>query len=304
VLSPCDSIWKDNSIRIGDALATSYVDRLNAEGLSELAAAAGDAKGEPGGAGREESDKHFAWRFSNSAGRSVYVSADPEAKLRVVQGAIFDSFTDGEVILADVPSGSGAGSLGILSSIYELRKAGLAATLPIRVKIVAGDFSERAGEHFDALFASLQDVFSTQGIYMFLERVHWDANDLGTAAALVDRVVDKAEGADRIFLLVSNFSDALKDRGLRSKFEHFVSQFTSRVKGRPNSLVWIEPNSGEARELLPKVDSWVKAVLSWFGIGEKSRVLSVQYEMCDPLTSRVFGTGVVVLRCSAEGLPW
>jgi len=304
VLGPCESVWKEKSIYLGESLRRIYLDRIEAAGLVELASDAASAKGEPGGASKEESDKHFAWRFANSAGRSIYALADPEGKLQSVHGAISESFVDGDVVLVDIPSGSGAGALGILACIFEHRKAGAAATLPLNVTIVAGDFSARAGEHFDALFEPLRLVFASQAIFVSLARMHWDAMKIDTSAALIDQVIEKARSADRVFLLVSNFSAALKDRDLKERFEHFVTQFSSRVKPFPNSLLWIEPNTSGAKELLPKVDSWIERFIAWFKGKGGERVKSAQYNMCDPFTEKVYLTGIVVLRCGTEGLPW
>lgn len=303
-LGRCESVWKDESIHLGEALRRSYLDRIIDQELAGLAADAASAKGEPGGESKAEADKHFAWRFSNSAGRSIYAVADPQNKLRLVHGAISESFLDGDIVLADVPSGGGAGALGLLACIYEQRRAGDLATLPLNVEIVAGDFSERAGEHFDALFESLRDVFASQAMFVTLSRLHWDATKLDTTADFVDAVVAKGLRAERVFLLVSNFSAALQDKGLKEGFEHFLTQFTSRVKARPNSLVWIEPNTSAAQLLLPRVDSWLSKLIAWFKKEDGKRVLSVQYAMCDPLTEKVYPTGVVVLRCSTEGMPW
>lgn len=304
MLKPCEAIWKDQSINLGESLRKSYIDRINTEGLAGLASEASSAKGEPGGASKEEADKHFAWRFANSAGRSIYASADPEKKLQPAHGAISESFVDGDVVLVDVPSGSGAGALGILSCIYEYRKAGAMVTLPLNVTVVAGDFSERAGEHLDALFESLHSIFASQAIFVSLKRMHWDAMKIDTSAAFIDVVVKEASAADRVFLLVSNFSAALKDKDLKERFEHFVTQFGSRMKKFPNSLVWIEPNTSGAKELLPKIDSWLDKFLAWFSGKSSGRVQSAEYSMCDPFTAKIYPTGVVVLRCSADGMPW
>lgn len=300
----CESVWKDAAIHLGDSLQKCYLERIAGEGLTDLAAEAGTAKGEPGGATKEDADKHFAWRFANSAGRTIYASVDPEGKLRLAYSTISESFVDGNVVLADVPSGAGAGALGLLATIFEHRKSGLAAPLPLNVKVVAGDFSERAGEHLDALFDVLKEVFATQALFVSFVRLHWDANKIETSALFIDAVVENAKDADRVFFLVSNFSGALKDADLEEKFRHFLSQFSSRVKTFPNSLIWVEPNTSGAKSLLPKIGGWLAKFLSWFKAEDGDRVQTAQYSMCDPFTGKIYPTGVVVLQCRTEGMPW
>lgn len=304
MLSRCESVWKNQAIQLGDSLQDCYLDRIAIEKLEHLAAQASSAKGEPGGASKEDADKHFAWRFANSAGRTIYASADPEEKLLSISATITESFLDGNVVLADVPSGAGAGAFGLLTSIYEHRKARVMAPLPLNVTIVAGDFSERAGEHLDALFHTLRDIFASQAVFISLERLHWDAMRLDTSAAFIDAVVSKASDADRVFFLVSNFSSALKEGDLKEKFQHFLTQFSSRVKRFPNSLIWVEPNTSGAKEILPKVGGWLSRFIGWFKAGDGEFVQSAQYNMCDPFSGKIYPTGLVVLRCSTEGLPW
>lgn len=300
----CGEIYKENVLHLGDSLKQCYLSRIAGEGLSGLASQASTAKGEPGGATKDDADKHFAWRFANSAGRTIYASADPEEKLQLVYGIISDSFVDGDVVLADVPSGAGAGALGLLAGIYERRKSGGSAPLPLNVRVVAGDFSERAGEHLDALFSAMREVFASQNIFVELEKLHWDATKLDTSAAFIDAVVHKAKEADRVFFLVSNFSGALKDADLKEQFQHFLSQFSSRVKSFPNSLIWVEPNTTVAKDLLPKIGNWLARIISWLKDEDKDRVRTASYNMCDPFTGKIYPTGIAVLQCRTEGLPW
>lgn len=297
-------VFRDNIIHLGDSLRQCYLDRIAGEGLSGLAAQAGIAKGEPGGPTREDADKHFAWRFANSAGRTIYASVDPDEKLKAAYEIIAETFVDGHVVLVDVPSGAGAGVLGLLASICERRRCGGSPPLPLNVKVVAGDFSERAGEHLDALFSSMETAFASQNVFVEFERLHWDATRLDTSAAFIDAVVEKAKAADKVFFLVSNFSGALKDSNLREQFQHFLTQFSSRLRNLPNSLVWVEPNTKDAKDLLPKIGNWLTRIINWIKAEDRRRVAMAHYSMCDPFTRKIYPTGIALLQCRTEGLPW
>lgn len=299
-----EALWFNDSIRMGEDLRAAYLARLGSEGLHALAAEAYKAKGEPGGASAEETDKHFAWRFSNSAGRSIYACIDPLAKLGNLSEVLCGSLLDGEITIVDVPCGGGAGALGLISAIYEQRKAALLPTLPINVTLIAGDYSPRAREHLRAMVESLKGQLDAQGIQLNIEDHHWDASDARSCAAFTDVVIEKASSSDRVMLMVSNFSSALEDAELNKHFEFFLSQFASRIDVFPNLLCWVEPNTKSAMKLLPKFDSWISRFLGWFKKSEKGRVFRTDYKMCDPLTGKVYSSGVVVLKCTTEGMPW
>lgn len=300
----CDALWLDEAVNIGTELSNAYQSRLTAEDLMGLAAEAQNAKGEPGGATDEESDKHFAWRFSNSAGRSVYVCTDPLETLGSVSQVVSESLLGGDVLIVDVPCGSGAGALGLLSALYEQRKSRQLPTLPLNVTLIAGDYSGRSRAHMGALVSSLSQRLATQQINLLLVAHHWDASDIRSSASLIDLVVQHAGNAQRVFLLVSNFSAALADAGLKVSFEHFLSQYSSRVRAFPSVICWLEPNTKGALKLLPGFDSWIDRVLGWIKKSAVGRVASTTYKMRDPLTGKIYPTGVAVLKCTTEGLPW
>lgn len=299
----CIAIWTDNAISLGDTLATEYRARLDSEGLGALALVQGE-QNETGGAGAGETDRHFAQRFANSAGRSIYVCIDPLVALGDVSRLVNECLVDGNLLLVDVPSGSGAGSLGLLAAIYEQRRAGVLPTLPLRVTIVAGDFSQRGREHFRALAGQMRPHLTKQGIELELHDLHWDAADIRSSSAFIDRACQIAVDKDRAFLLVSNFSDALADENLRASFEHFLSQFGGRMCLIPNSMCWIEPNSKSANRMLPRFGGWFEKFLSWFVAPKSGVAANTTYQMRDPITSVVYGTGVSVLKADHSGMPW
>jgi len=300
------SVWDKNekAISLGDILSVAYRTQIDAAGLLELAKEADKAKGESGGAGKTETDEHFAWRFANSAGRGIFVSIDPECELSDVSDKVKNSFLDGEVVLVDVPCGCGGGVFGLLASIVDQRKSGTIPILPLRVRLIAGDFSQHAREHLRAIFLLIEPELASYQIRITLEEVHWDATDLTSSARLIDQVIASAGSADRIFLSVSNFSQALKNDELKYDFELFLAQFASRISIFPNLIFWIEPPTGDAKSLLQYFRSWFFNTFKWKGRPEPSEYMKCSYRMIDPFTGSIYQTGVSVLKCESGGLPW
>lgn len=299
----CAAIWASNAIRVGELLGEEYRSQLDMEGLLPLALTR-KGGGETGGAGQEETDRHFAWMFANSAGRSIYVCIDPLQALGDISRLVNACLVDGDLLLVDVPCGAGAGALGIVSAIYEQRKALQLPTMPLRITILGGDFSVRARDHFRALVARMGPRLCDQAIEVELHDLHWDATNLISTAAFIDRACELAKSKDRVFLLVNNFSGALADQNLKQSFEHFLSQFGGRMSEIPNSICWIEPNSKSANKMLPKMGGWVWKFLKWFSAPSTGALSNATYQMCDPITSVVYWSGVSVLKADHGGVPW
>lgn len=300
---PCEAIWRRNVLHIGNELASTYIARLGMEGLAELARES-DEIGETGGAGGEETDRHFALKFVNSAGRGVYVSTDPLGALGQVAGLVGQCFTGGELLLVDVPCGAGAGSLGLLSAIYEQRRAGTLPCMPMRVRVLGGDLSVRGREHFRYLVDQLAQGMGDHGIEISLDEMHWDCSSIISSSQFIDRAVALSVDCEQVFLLVSNFSDALEDNLMKEAFEHFLSQFAGRLSGLPNSVCWIEPASNRAKKMLPRFSSLVARLIGWFKPPASGSVAGTLYIAFDPVKSRDFGSGVSVLKADHGGMPW
>lgn len=298
---PCKALWSGDVLRIGEALSDEYLKRLENEGLLDLARARAH-QGEAGGAGRDESDRHFAYQFANSAARTVYVCIDPLDALEDVSGIIRQYFTDGRVLLVEVPCGAGAGALGLLSAIYEQRQAGLLPTLPLCVDVLGGDVSLRGTEHFGSLIGQLIPQLITQGIDVTFRSQDWNAMDIRSSSRFIDSAVGLSGDCDQVFLLVSNFSDALNDADLREQFQHFLSQFAGRI-AEPNSVCWVEPTSNKAERVLSLFGKAISRLARWLRLSGGSLISGVRYRFFDPVTSSEMHSGVRVLKADQGRLP-
>lgn len=300
-LMSCKALWDEDLLRIGEALTGDYVRRLEAEGLLELARQR-QHTGDAGGAGRDESDRHFAYQFANSAGRVVYVCIDPGDHFEGVSAQIRQFFTDGRVLLLEVPCGSGGGTLGLLSALHEQRKAEIEPQLPVNIDILGADISVRAVEHFRALVESLSPSLKETGVEVVLDAMEWDASDLRSSSRLIDRAIHIASDCDQVFLLVSNFSDALVDEELKVCFEHFLAQLSARVT-EPYAICWVEPVSNQAEKILSIFDRVLGPLAKWLRFSGKGTIEGVRYRLLDPVNEKPVRSGVRVLKATQEGSP-
>lgn len=297
----CQALWEKSVLRIGDRLADQYLARLTEVGLIELALEA-DRDGDAGGADSETTDRHFALQFANSAGRAVYVSIDPLEALEDLSRLVQGFFSDGRVLLIEIPCGAGAGSLGLLSAILEQRRAGLLPTLPLYIDLLGGDISQRGLDHFEALTAKLCEELGFEEIHVQYHAMIWDASDIRSSSRLIDSAVSIGEQCDQIFLLVSNFSEALTDQSLRTSFEHFLSQFAGRLADTTHAICWTEPASNKGRKALSTFRGFLENAVRWLGVKIPSDG-GVRYSLFDPVTAKEVRSSVRVLRSHQSGMP-
>lgn len=298
---PCKALWDQDVLRLGEALSAEYLQRLDDEGLLDLARARAH-QGETGGAGREETDRHFASQFANSAARAVYICIDPLDALIDASELVRQFFTDGRVVLVEVPCGAGAGALGLISAIYEQRKAGLLPTLPLCVEVLGGDISHRGREHFERLMERLIPQWRTQGVDVTLRSQDWDARDIRSSSRFIDSAVGLSGSCDQVFLLVSNFSEALDDTEIGEHFQHFLSQFTGRIV-EPNAVCWVEPTSNRAGKVLSMFGKAIARLASWLRISAKDLISGIRYRFLDPVTNSETHSGVRVLHAGRGEAP-
>lgn len=295
----CKALWENEILKIGDDLSASYLSRLNEEGLLQQARER-EHHGDAGGRGREETDRHFAFQFANSAARVVYLCTDPVGLLAEASNLVRQSFTDGRVLLIEVPCGAGAGAFGLLSALCEQRRARALPTLPLSVDVLGGDISERALEHFESLAGKLAPKLAAQCVDIELHTDLWDVTDIRSSSRFIDRAVSLAEECDQVFLLVSNFSDALEDGSINESFQHFLSQFTGRMR-EPSSVCWVEPISNKADRIISRFYAFLSRLLKVLQLSGKE--LTARYHFFDPARSRQVRSGLRLLRAVQERLP-
>lgn len=283
---------------MSEALAASYVGRLHTEGLFDLASNQKDAAGEAGGESMNEADAHLAYRFTNSAGRNLCAVLDPNEALGAISNSILAPMLGERVLIVDVPCGAGAAGLSLLDCLKELRLAGALPKLPLSVRIVAGDISTRAIEHYQALVDAAKDSLLSVGISVDLVDFVWDVSDIQKNAIFVDQVVTSAADFQHVVVLASNFSDAMSDISLLEHFKHFLSQLVGRLAKWPTTVCWIEPKSNKAKKYLPKLKQFIEAILA--NMTAESPPLSDTFEMWDPVSHRTFRSGISILECRAR----
>ena len=200
-------LWEHDVVHMPSAVAGIYTEYLKHLGLynEALERAPDDAELE-GGSSDEATMAHFTHRFAASAVRLEYLVLDPYDAFGEIPSDLLVTLADGRIAVLDVPCGTGAGTLGLLGTLAELRAQQASASLPLTLHITAGDVASKALDIYEALLCRTAPWLRSQGIQVHWEIAPWDAEQPNTTAALVDRWFHMAEGAEEYVVLIAAFS--------------------------------------------------------------------------------------------------
>jgi hypothetical protein len=214
-----------------------------------------------GGIDKVATDQHLAWRFTGSSARVQLAMLDPNNDLPEVADALARAFSGGTVLLTDVPCGSGAAALSILSIVAELRRQERFPRFPLTVKLVGGELSEFARDYASLGIQHLLATLNEQAIWVEPEFLSWDALSKFSTADLIKRLILLGEGCSARVLVLANFSGFLQGK---SKWNDAAPQFEDlfvHSRDLQSVAIWIEP---QTNSVLDKNGGFFCRVLKWF----------------------------------------
>jgi len=260
LIEVCDlpkSLWckKTKILQLPSLLVSQWKALLEENSLLELANTKAD-KGFEGGASQEDCDKHIAWRYNGSCGRVVLSLLDPNQKLSVVSDAYASIFAGGSVFLADLPCGSGAASISILTTIAQLRAEKVLPRLPLTVIIVGADISSPACKYFSNQLDNLSVYLSEQAILVKHTTVPWDILSKFNTADLIRELTLHSQDCTSRLLVISNFSGFLDHENNFKNAESQLDDLFVHSRASTSMAIWIEPQSRKAKRLWSSITNW------------------------------------------------
>jgi len=198
-----------------------------------------------GGMTKEATDEHLAWRFSGSSARVQLGVLDPRGKLSAVSDAFARVFSGGVVLIADLPCGSGAALLTILSTIAELRRESRLPRQPLTVKIVGGEISESAREYAQIGIEHIKDSLAEQAIWVSAEFVHWNVLDKLSTGDLNRTLTIAGIGCTARILVLANFSGFLESDSNWNKAKLQLENIFINCRDNESYAIWIEPQTNK-----------------------------------------------------------
>ncbi len=262
LLEPKDiplTLWDPSSrtIHLPPVLTEVWLSILDSKNLREQAMSR-CPEGIVGGVDEKSTNDHLAWRYTGSAARVQLTVLDPTGDFPHIAEMYERLFSGNRAIMVDVPCGSGAAALSILSTLAELRRQKRVPREPIDIVLISGEISRFARENAQVMLAQAKDGLSAQGIFVNDECHSWDVCDKISSTQFITTMVRRREGCSTGAIIVANFSDFLhKER----KFDEAKGQLEELFRyfsDANNSALWIEPQRNDILK-----GGFFKRILNW-----------------------------------------
>ncbi|MCM2372093.1 hypothetical protein [Aporhodopirellula aestuarii] len=277
-------------LQIPENLVADYVQELHGIGRYEDACKKLTSSS-TGGADRERTHNAFVDRFCASVCRSGYLVLDNKERLKPVSNELLARLGDGRLAILDVPCGSGAGLLGLLSLIASLRVHGSLPRLPLTIDVTAGDFSATARSLYHNMLLRAVPWLEEQGVRIRWTTHAWDAADQFSTSAIVDQWLNNSPDCEDFVVLVSAFSDAAANNF--SKFERSFQHITERIHNRSSAFVWIEPDWKKSWRFFDAIEPFFDKLLNLF---RGTKRLSDNFRWHHPLNENDCDGKILVVR--------
>lgn len=248
---------KDETLKLPEMLISVWRNLLEENNLLELAKTKAD-KGFEGGVSKEDTNKHLAWRYNGSCGRVILSLLDPKNELHEISNSYAKVFSGGKVMLVDLPSGSGAATISILTTLAELRKSRVLPRIPLEVVIVAGEISETARVYFHKQLEELKPLLIEQAIWIEFDISHWDVLDKDSTSQLNIKILSRGQSCTEKLLIFSNFSGLLENDKKFNKAKLDDIFLYNRTKNKDIDVIWIEPQRKSVECFTSKLTDFFK----------------------------------------------
>jgi hypothetical protein len=296
------SLWNNDEtvLKLPPQLVSEWIRLLDQNDLRDKATEIAP-KGFEGGVSREDTDNHLAWRFTGSCARVVLAMLDPKEELSETTDAFTRTFAGNKVFLADLPCGSGAATISILTTLAELRKQNRIPRMPLEIVILGGDISEFARTYTFETLMALKSELANQAITIDFEIIPWNVTDKNSNTDFIKKIILKSEHCKEKFLILANFSGFLENSGHWERAEKQIEGIFQFSSDSSSIAIWIEPNKNNVtKNFMPRIMRWFEKKIS--SLLQKDDVSTEkEYEVSTtkvehPLKDHKFDTGLVIKR--------
>jgi hypothetical protein len=257
-----ETLWRqgDRVLILPPDLIRTWLALLDRHNLRALAMQRDGTGGCIGGISREATNKHLAWRFTGSTARVQLAMLDPESHMPNVADAFAQIFSGGRVALADLPCGSGAAAITILTVLAELRRQSRVPREPLDVTIIGGEISADARGYASEGLDEIREALEAQAISVQSVLLPWDVcNDISNTD-LIRQLTIHCNGCSARMLVLANFSGFLQHEGKWNDAQPQFDELFRHSRAQRSSVVWIEPHMNE---VLPETGGLFRRVTNW-----------------------------------------
>ncbi|MBF0543051.1 MAG: hypothetical protein HQM08_01390 [Candidatus Riflebacteria bacterium] len=256
------TLFFENKIHIPPELTSAYATILQTLGLLQDAHNRSPENSTIiGGSDKEATLNHFTYRFPASASRIEYLFLNPKSEFGEVSKELQRWLSFGNVWLLDLPCGTGAASLSLLSTIAELRKTRTLPPIPLTITLLAADISPDALEIYKNFFEKIEGPLRAQNIEVKLQLENWDFIKPEQTARLIDIWFQEARPSAEYIVLISAMSGPLK--GNIRTTDRWFNHLLERLHNRSALVTWIEPGTRQANNIMTALKKFFLGI-SWF----------------------------------------
>lgn len=257
-----ESLWQhsDRVLKLPPDLIRAWLALLDRHDLRMLATQNHGTGGCIGGLSKEATNKHFAWRFSGSSARVQLAMLDPESHMPNVADAFAQLFSGGHVALCDLPCGSGAAALTILTVLAELRRQGRVPREPLDVTLIGGEISADARGYAAEGLSEIQAALEAQAISVRPAFLSWDVCNAISNTDLIRQLTIRCNDCASRMLVLANFSGFLQREGKWDDAQPQLDELFRHSRDQRSSVVWIEP---QMNDVLPETGGMFRRVTNW-----------------------------------------
>ncbi|MEO6809544.1 MAG: hypothetical protein ABI353_10585, partial [Isosphaeraceae bacterium] len=280
-----------------------YHRRLQDLKLLDMAKSFNGHHGGHGGQSEVETHKHFACLYANSASRVQCVVLNPHAVFDDISHDLLLTLSSHRIALLDIPCGSGAGGIALITTVKELRTAGVIPNTPLSVDIFAADYSPSALDLYESQVSLLRPKLAESGISVSLHRYPWDATQLQQTSDLIDDYI--AHQANEYLVLMANFSGEGKSQfpKFERSFEHIFVRFSNR-RVKVVTILWIEPQGKSGFRHITKLTQVISKIIGYFSrVDPNMAYLECEYAWFSFIQSKQLKSGVAVHAYKRDNRP-
>lgn len=292
-------LWKDEVLHQSKKLIKVYKDELESLDMYEYAKNCKEERtdGAIGGKDEEETKKHFSERFLTSSARVQFVVLDPKKHFLEISKDLKSTFSSGYISVLDIPCGTGAGILSLLANLAELRQFSKVPRLPLYIDVLGGDYSKSALHLYSRLLNELKLELEKELIYINYDIFEWDASDMVSTNFLTSKWLKNEDKYEEFYILMSAFSGVGSSNYKR--FEESFKFIQNRICHQPSTIIFIEPNTIEARSFTDKVAKTFVKLFSWL-IGKEESTNGERFSWYDEIRNNTAKSEVLVKQYSRK----
>lgn len=295
-----NNLWNKNILYQSTLLVDIYKDKLKELSIYEHAKQhTQKTDGATGGKDANETKKHFAERFLTSSARTQFVLLDPREDFKEISVNLKSTFGGGKISVLDIPAGTGAGILSLLSNLSELRISGMLPKLPLYINILAGDYSSSALKIYNELLSEIKISLEEQLIFISYDIFEWNASEPRSTNLLIKKFLKNEDDYEEHYVFMSAFS-GVGSKNYKS-FEKSFEFIQTALSHLNTTVLYIEPNMNTANRFLEYITILHEKLTTWFpNIISLSIAPDKRFQWYDSITGNTPKSAIILKQYSRE----